>query len=90
MEFQLNFLTMLLSLTELAEREGIVVNLQRSTMTTMGGRHRTLQGSHTGLVSSTDTAIKKNANKAIQKIAWYTASMSEISKMLTMRKNTFS
>ena len=67
-EFQLIFLTKLLSLTELADRIGIVVNLQRIAITIATGKQKMLQGIHTGLVSVKDTATAMNAIKVIQKI----------------------
>ena len=67
-EFQLIFLTKLLSLTELAEREGIDVNLQRIAITTIKGKQMMMQGIQIGLVSIIDRAQHMSVTNAIHKI----------------------
>ena len=86
-EFQLKFFIMPLSFTELADLVGIVVNLNKITINNIGGRHMMLQGTQTGLVSTTDTAIIINAIKAILMIAPYSPRLSSTSKILAVRKN---
>ena len=67
-EFQLIFLTKLLSLTELAERDGIDVNLQRNAITTTTGMQIIMQGIQIGLVSIIDRAKHMSVTNAIQRI----------------------
>jgi hypothetical protein len=72
--------------TELADRVGIVVNLNKITIKAIGGKHMMPQGTQTGLVSTTDTAIIINAINAMVMIAPYNPRLSSTSKMFAVRR----